>query len=200
MQTRDGRPLRTGPEAMPGPEDTFTAYGTGWANVSNTPFRGYKHDAYEGGISTPFIAHWPNGLGDRQGTVAAHVCHLIDVMPTLLAAAGVVYPTEHAGKRLVELEGRDMRPKWLGADVTPRPPLGFEHHGNLALRDGRWKIVSTYRREQTRVWELFDMATDRTELTDLSAAQPERKQRMIAQWQRWADRVGVRTWPFPNRK
>ena len=62
MQTRDGRWVRTGPRTMPGGEDTFVAYGLGWANASNTPFRGYKHDGYEGGISTPFIMHWPDGM------------------------------------------------------------------------------------------------------------------------------------------
>ncbi|MEC8495079.1 MAG: sulfatase-like hydrolase/transferase, partial [Planctomycetota bacterium] len=61
MQTRDGRAVRTGPGVDAGPEDTYIGYGRGWANVSNTPFRGYKHDALEGGISTPFIVRWPRG-------------------------------------------------------------------------------------------------------------------------------------------
>ncbi len=53
MQTRDGRWLRRGPGVMPGPEDTYVGYGGDWANVSNTPFREYKHWVHEGGISTP---------------------------------------------------------------------------------------------------------------------------------------------------
>jgi arylsulfatase len=61
MQTRDGRALRTGPGVMAGPEDTFIGYGRGWANVSNTPFREYKHFVHEGGVSTPLIVHWPAG-------------------------------------------------------------------------------------------------------------------------------------------
>ncbi len=68
MQTRDGRPVRTGPDVMPGPADTYIAYGRGWANVSNTPFREYKHWVHEGGISTPLIVHWPSGIPDAGAT------------------------------------------------------------------------------------------------------------------------------------
>lgn len=57
--TRDGRPVRTGRGVMPGPADTYIAYGKPWANASNTPFRLYKHWVHEGGISTPLITHWP---------------------------------------------------------------------------------------------------------------------------------------------
>jgi hypothetical protein len=65
MQTRDGRAVRTGPGVMPGAADTYIAYGRGWANVSNTPFREYKHWVHEGGISTPLIVHWPDGITAR---------------------------------------------------------------------------------------------------------------------------------------
>ena len=65
MQTRDGRPVRGGPTVMPGPADTYIAYGRNWANVSNTPFREYKHWVHEGGISTPLICHWPAGIKAR---------------------------------------------------------------------------------------------------------------------------------------
>ncbi len=64
-QTRDGYPVRQGPNVVPGPYDTYVAYGRGWANVSNTPFREYKHWVHEGGISTPLIAHWPSGIEAR---------------------------------------------------------------------------------------------------------------------------------------
>ncbi len=68
-QTRDGFRVRTGPASMPGPDDTYIGYGKGWANVSNTPFREYKHWVHEGGISTPLIVHWPAGIraGRRTG-------------------------------------------------------------------------------------------------------------------------------------
>lgn len=200
MQTRDGRWVRTGPETMPGGEDTFVAYGVGWANVSNTPFRGYKHEGYEGGISTPFIVHWPDGIAEaRRGSVVHDPTHLIDIMPTLLQAAGGEYPGEYASHVIQPMEGRSLIPTFEGRVIERDSPLGFEHHGNLALRDGRWKIVSAYRRDQPTRWELFDMDADRTELNDLSEKHPEKLKEMVGKWQAWAERVGVQPWPFENK-
>ena len=82
MQTRDGRPVRTGRGVMPGPADTYIAYGQGWANVSNTPFREYKHWVHEGGISTPLIAHWPDGHHRPAASSEHQPGHLIDIMAT----------------------------------------------------------------------------------------------------------------------
>ena len=88
-KTRDGRPLRFGnsPSIMPGPEDTFASYGIGWANASNTPFRRYKHWVHEGGISAPFIASWPAVI-KQTNTIHRQRAHMIDLMPTVLEAAG----------------------------------------------------------------------------------------------------------------
>jgi arylsulfatase A-like enzyme len=201
MQTRAGHWVRTGPKTMPGAEDTFVAYGVGWANASNTPFRGYKHDGYEGGISTPFIVHWPGGIANEQrGHVAKDPSHLIDLMPTFVEAAGAKYPGTRAGQKIQPMEGVSLVPTLSGKSIAREAPIGFEHHGNLALRDGRWKIVSAYRRDQPTKWELYDMENDRTELTDLSDQHPERLTKMVAQWQAWADRVGVQSWPFKNKR
>lgn len=201
MQTRDGKPVRTGPEAMPGAADTFTAYGGGWANVSNTPFRGYKHDGLEGGISTPFIFHWPKGLPDgHQNSIVNDVAHLIDVMPTFLDAAGVDYPTEFHGEKVKPKEGVSLLPAMRGAQLLRWNPLGFEHHGNLALRDGRWKIVSQYQRNKPRNWELFDMKLDRTEQNNLAQKMPEKLNEMVGKYQTWANKVGAIDWPFQNKK
>jgi len=201
MQTRDGRPVRTGPDAMAGDEDTFIGYGRGWANVSNTPFRGYKHDAYEGGISTPFVVHWPNGVAaDRRGKLVHTPSHLIDVLPTLLAAAGAEHPQWNGDEKVQPLEGLDLLPAIRGQSVERKQPICFEHHGNLGLRDGRWKIVSAYRKDRPISWELYDMAADRTESKDLAIQFPERLRAMTVQWNSWAKRVGVQPWPFPRKR
>lgn len=86
-QTRDARPLRTWPGAMPGPADTYIAYGRNWANVSNTSFREYKHFVHEGGISTRLIAHWPAGIS-RAGGLEKQPGHLIDLMATFVEFSG----------------------------------------------------------------------------------------------------------------
>lgn len=201
MQTRDGRWVRTGPETMAGAEDTFVAYGTGWANTSNTPFRGYKHDGYEGGISTPFIVHWPKGIPTSQkGSTFDEPAHLIDLMATFVDAGDATYPAQYRKNNIQPMEGVSLLPGLAGESLGRETPLGFEHHGNLALRDGRYKIVSVYRKDKPRTWELFDMQEDRTELNDLSEKLPEKKKQLVEKWEAWANRVGVQTWPFPNKK
>ena len=200
MQTRDGRWVRTGPKTMPGGEDTFVAYGLGWANTSNTPFRGYKHEGFEGGISTPFIVHWPKGIPqERNNSIARDPSHLIDLMATFVDLSQAKYPLEYRGNTIQPMEGVSLMPSLLGEKLKRDAPLYFEHHGNLAMRDGKWKIVSMYRRNQPTQWQLFDMDSDRTELHDLSQEHPELKKAMIARWQKWADRVGVLPWPLPKK-
>ncbi len=81
---------------MPGPEDTYIAYGLHWANVSNTPFREYKHFVHEGGISSPLIAHWPKGVRNG-GRLVRRPSHLIDVMATCVELAQAEYPEESVG-------------------------------------------------------------------------------------------------------
>jgi arylsulfatase len=201
MQTRDGRWVRTGPETMPGAEDTFVAYGGGWANTSNTPFRGYKHDGFEGGISTPFIVHWPKGVAaEQRGSIVNDPAHLIDVMPTFVDAAGAEYPQSAGENAIQPMEGVSLVPAFSGTAVQRKAAIGFEHHGNLALRDGKWKIVSAYRRDKPTEWYLYDMDADRTEQTDLAESHPDKLREMIDKWQAWADRVGVQKWPFKNKK
>ncbi|HSP42690.1 MAG TPA: arylsulfatase, partial [Luteolibacter sp.] len=78
VRTRDGHPVLTGPDVMPGPDASYIAYGRNWANVSNTPFREYKSWSHEGGIATPLIAHWPDGI--KSPDILPQVGHLIDIM------------------------------------------------------------------------------------------------------------------------
>lgn len=192
-QTRDGFPVRQGEGVMPGGADTYIGYGEAWANVSNTPFREYKSREHEGGISTPLIAHWPQGIPTaRQGKLETQPGHLIDLMTTCLDAAGAKYPAEFAGQRIQPMEGVSLVPAFSGRPV-PRPqPLCWEHEGNRAIRSGDWKLVSKH----PGGWELYDVASDRTEMNNLAAQQPERVKAMTAQWDAWASRAGVRPWPL----
>jgi arylsulfatase len=197
MQTRDGRPVLTGPGVAPGAGDTYVAYGGNWANVSNTPFRGYKHDGLEGGISTPLIVHWPTGIPEsRRNAVVNSPAHLIDLMATCVDVSKASYPKELKDETIQPMEGVSLVPAFLGQDLPRTAPLAWEHHGNSALRDGKWKIVTEYRDNQPTKWELYDMEADRTELHDLAATQPEKLKELADKWQAWADRVGVQPWPL----
>jgi arylsulfatase A-like enzyme len=190
-QTRDGRPVRPGnaPSILPGGPDTFASYGTGWANASNTPFRRYKHWVHEGGIASPLIARWPGGIA-RRGAVTHENGHVIDLMATCVEAAGARYPGEAGGERILPMEGRSLMPAFQGKRIVRNDNFYWEHEGNRAVVDGRWKLVSRYPEK----WELFDLEADRCELRDLATADPARAQRMAAAYDQWAARANVRPW------
>lgn len=192
MQTRDGRPVRTGSEVMPGPPDTYIAYGRGWANVSNTPFREYKHWVHEGGISTPLIVHWPRAIPAVGRNTLVHTPgHLVDIMATCVDVAGAKYPAEREGRPLQPLEGVSLRSAIEGKAIHRPQPIFWEHEGNRAVRDGQWKLVA---KAPSGPWELYDMAADRTETQDLAANHPEIVARLRAQWEVWAKRARVLPW------
>jgi arylsulfatase len=198
-QTRDGYPIRQGYGVLPGPADTFVAYGENWANVSNTPFREYKHWVHEGGISTPLIAHWPRGIAaDRRNDLVRTPAHLIDIMATCLDLAGAGYPAEYSGEKIQPLEGVSLRPLFEGKTFVRQQPIFFEHEGNRAVREGPWKLVA---KGPLGVWELYDIEADRTERNDLAGKLPEKRDELVQKWEAWAKRAQVLPWPWkPEEK
>ena len=188
QQTRDGRPVMMGPGALPGPEDTYIAYGKGWANVSNTPFREYKHWTHEGGISTPLIVHWPNGIARAQRNKLVQAPgHLIDLMATAVDVGGAKYPTQINGQPIHPMEGISLRPVLTGKALNRQQPIFWEHEGNRAVRAGKWKIVA----KENQPWELYDIEADRTEMNNLAAKMPDKVKELAAQWEAWAARANV---------
>ncbi|MGD9857890.1 MAG: arylsulfatase, partial [Planctomycetaceae bacterium] len=185
-QTRDGFPVRQGPGVMAGPADTYIGYGRGWANVSNTPFREYKHWVHEGGISTPLIVHWPAGI-DRRGELIDQPGHLIDIMATCVDLSGAEYPAERNGNPIKPFEGVSLVPAFRGESLD-RTALYWEHEGNRAIRAGDWKLVA---KGEQGDWELYNLADDRSELHDLAREQPERVTDLAARWQDYAARADV---------
>jgi arylsulfatase A-like enzyme len=194
-QTPDGKPITTGniEGVRPGGPDTFMSYDLPWANASNAPFRLYKHWVHEGGISTPFIVQWPSRIAEPR--IEHSVAHVVDFMATCLDAASVPYPETYQGRPITPLEGESLVPALEGAGWQRERPLFWEHEGNRAVRDGRWKLVSKYPGE----WELYDMVTDRTELRDLSDVSKSRVDAMVGQYRTWAARCNVRDWPVERR-
>ena len=186
--TRDGEAVRPGndPSIAPGGEDSYATYGRAWANLSNTPFREYKHWIHEGGIATPLVVHWPAGLGEEARL--RHQPHqLTDIMATLLEVSGADYQQAAAGRDVHPPEGTSLLPT-LVDDVTDDERLLFwEHEGNSGARRGRWKLV----RKHAQDWELYDMVTDRTELTDLAAQHPALVAELATAYDAWARRCGV---------
>ncbi len=186
-QTRDGYPVRTGKGVMAGPADTYIGYGRGWATVSNTPFREYKHWTHEGGISTPLIVHWPAGV-TQQGGLEPTPSHLIDLMATAVDVSGARYPKRyHDGQTIKPPEGESLAPLFRGESIERRA-LYWEHEGNRAIRRGDDKLVA---KGANGDWELYNIAKDRSEQHDLSEAMPERVEELAARWQAYAERANV---------
>jgi arylsulfatase A-like enzyme len=181
--TPDGRPIRDGHIVMPGPDESYVAYGEGWANVSNTPLREYKHWVHEGGIATPLVAHWPAGI-TRRGELERQPGHLVDLMATCVELGGATYPAEKSGSAVPPMAGVSLKPAFAGQPLARKEPLFWEHEGNRAVRDGKWKLVA---KGKDGAWELYDMDADGTEMHDLAAKDPDRVKSMAAQWQAWAE-------------
>ncbi|MDX1637907.1 MAG: arylsulfatase [Balneolaceae bacterium] len=178
------------PNLPPGPEQAARSYDTEWANASNTPFRKYKQWIHEGGIATPMIVRWPGTIA--PGSVTRQPGHVLDVMPTLLEAAGLSYPESFRGNKILPMEGQSLMSVWTGNSEFFRDTMFWEFRGSRAVRNGAWKLVA----ERGGPWELYNLDEDRTETTDLRVKHPGRVSRMARMYDRWADRVGA----VPNRR
>ncbi|MBL8057251.1 MAG: arylsulfatase [Anaerolineales bacterium] len=186
----DGRRIQMGnrPDLPPGGPLTYMSYDLPWANVSNAPFRLFKHWVHEGGISTPLIMHWPAGL--KQSGVVHAPCHVVDILPTLLEVAGAAYPAELDGQALQPLDGESLAPLLAGRPWARQQPIFWEHEGNAAIRSGHFKLV----RKFNQPWELYDMDADRTELHDLSHGNGALTNDLIRHYEHWAQSIGVLDW------
>jgi hypothetical protein len=151
---------------------------TGWAWARNSPFRFYKQNQFEGGISTPAILHWPAGLKQKPGSVISSPAHLVDVLPTFAELAGAKVPTTYPDRQPTPLAGVSLAPIIAGGQIDARPPIHLLFSTDRGLRDAEWKLVSF----QSGPWELYHMPTDRAELHDVAAQHPDIVQRMAKQW------------------
>jgi len=188
--TRKGKIVHAGnfPGVTPGSEETYMSYDLPWANASNTPFRLFKHWVHEGGISTPLVARWPAGV--KAHRIVHQPIHVVDIMATILEAAGVAYPKEYNGRAVQPLAGESFLPGMRGESWQRQAPIYWEHEGNCALRRGDWKLVRKY----PGSWELYNMEKDRAELNDRIEGEKSRTNEMIAEWEGWAERCGVVPW------
>ena len=168
------------PASTPGSAGSYLGIGPGWSTAANTPFRLHKSWNHEGGVSTPFIVHWPAGLAAR-GALRKTPAHLIDVAPTLLELAGLPAPGAFGGEARPPWPGRSLVPALAGDVALGRDVLFFKHAGNRALRAGDWKVVSA---GPDGPWELYDLASDRAENHDLAAAHPGKVKELAALWDR----------------
>ena len=174
------------------PDQRCSHYGECWANLSNTPFRLYKHYTCQGGVQTPFLAHWPAGIpADQRGSFEHWTGTLYDIMPTALELAETTYPSHHQGEELHPLDGCSMVPVLQGEGGRDRPDIFIEHCGNQMIRSGSHKLV---RQHSDPAWALYDMDQDRSEMHDLSEQMPERFVELARSYRHWEAQAHVIPW------
>lgn len=195
-ETRDGRKIYypVNKDSMPGSQTTFASIGERWANVSNTPYQYAKAQSYEGGVRTPMIAFWPNGIKSKGG-ITLHLGHVMDFMPTFLDLAKAQYPATFNGKSITPYTGASLLPAFGNVDKTVSRTLYNEHFNARYIREGDWKLVSL---ANDTTWRLYKINQDETELNDLSVQHPDVVKRLSASWKMWANRNNVLPKPVRN--
>jgi arylsulfatase A-like enzyme len=179
--------------ASPGGPESTVFCGQSWATLENTPFRRYKHFEHEGGISSPLIVHWPDGI-PAKNELRDQQSHIIDIMSTCVDVSGAQYPTNYNGHDILPMEGRSLVPAFANQPIQ-RDAIYWEHEGNAAVLQGDWKLV---RFRWNGAWELYNIKADRTEQHDLSASQPDKVKQLSALWNAWAKKDNVL--PEPHLK
>lgn len=158
----------------------YTSLSLSWANVSDTPFRLYKSNSHEGGISTPLIMYW-KGKIIKPGSINNFPSHLIDIMPTILEASGANYLEEFKGERINPVDGVSLLPATKGIGLQRDEPLFWQWQKGKAIRQGKWKLVS----DNNGPWELYDMNVDQTETNDLVDEYPDKANELDKLYNNW---------------
>ncbi|MEQ1903242.1 MAG: arylsulfatase [Pirellulaceae bacterium] len=166
--------------AEPGSGDSYLCLGPGWSSVANAPFRRHKTWVHEGGISSPLVVHWPQGIAAR-GETRSSPSHLIDLVPTILEAVGGSVADPKPIDEKPPLPGKSLLPLFQKNQPVEREALWWSHEGNRALRLGDWKIVSAGKQGS---WELYDLSTDRSESRNLASDQPQKVRELAEVWER----------------
>lgn len=177
------------PEADFGSRASFGGYARSWGNLSNTPFRRFKHEQQHGGNATPLIVRWPAALGENE--TSQQPGHIIDIFPTCLAAAGIK-PADDT----LTLTGINLLPYFKDTGLRRDRELFWEHRGNKAVREGDWKLVASFGDD----WELYNVSEDVTEMRDVSGDFPEKVRALEQKYNAWAARTGVLPWPVKRLK
>lgn len=185
----------TDPNAIMGTIGSFDSIGKGWANVANTPMQKWKATSHEGGINTPMIAHWPEGI-KKPGRFYREPCHLIDVLPTCMELTKATHPGESTQETIPKVEGISLLPTFQDQSLNRKDPLYFQFGSGFAIHDNNWKLV----RSGNQPWERYNLSVDRSETQNLAAQQPERVSTMENQWQAWYQRCTGSDYSFTSKK
>ncbi len=173
-----------GRQYRPWDPKSYWTYDAGWAHVGNTPFRKYKQNQHEGGITSPMIVSW-SGLKTEPGSITDQPAHLIDFMATCVDLTGAEYPKRFQGRSIAPLQGKSLVPIFNGQRRDPHDWLYFQFATNRGIRKDDWKLVAP----RNGTWELYDLANDRSEINDLAKANPEVAAELRQLWHHVAEQI-----------
>lgn len=168
-----------------GPRSRLTG-SNGWAYANNSPFRYYKHSGHEGGMASPLIVHWPQGVQLPAGTLLHQNVRLWDIYPTFLQAAGLEYD-QNFEPDTRPLMGAPLQPLFADATAAGHDDFVSSYIFTRGITHGNWKATSF----ETSPWELYDLEADRTETNDLAAQKPAVVAAMVARWEAFVKNAGT---------
>ena len=174
-----------------GRENTYPHYHAGWAMAGNTPFRYFKQSEHRGGQHDHLVVHWPKGI-KAKGEIRSQYHHISDIAPTIMEAAGISVPETYHDVKQQPMDGVSMAYAFDDADAPNRKKRQYyEMFGNRAIWADGWKAVSLHANrmpwdvnvtlpfDQDK-WELYHVAEDFSESTDLAESNPEKLEELIA--------------------
>jgi arylsulfatase len=182
----------------------FNHYPFGWTHAGNTPFRRWKRETYRGGVSDPFVVHWPKGV-KAKGEIRHAYAHAIDMVPTVLDALDLEPPVTIRGVTQSTIQGVSFA-HTLDDDQAPTKHVTqyFEMFGHRSIYHDGWRAVcpvpgpsfteagmgfgamvlteDKLRELDAQGWELYDLAKDWSETTNVAAENRPKLIEMIALW------------------
>jgi arylsulfatase len=174
-----------------GRENTYPHYHAGWAMAGNTPFRYFKQSEHRGGQQDHLVVHWPNGI-KAKGEIRSQYLHITDIAPTIMEAAGITVPEEYKGVKQQPMDGVSMAYAFDDANApNQKKRQYYEMFGNRAIWVDGWKAVTLHANrmpwdvnvvlpfDQDK-WELYNVAEDFSESTDLATSNPEKLEELVA--------------------
>ncbi len=192
-------------DILGGPE-SYPNYPWGWTWAGNAPFKRWKRETHEGGVADPMIVHWPGGI-KASGEKRRQYTHAIDIMPSVLEAAGINEPERIYGIEQTPMHGKSFIKSFTDAEAEePRKTQYYEMMGCRAIYHDGWKAVTWHRISGLGMepipfdqdqWELYHVAEDFSECHDLAAEHPEKLRKLIDLW--WTEAGKYNVLPLDDR-